>query len=362
MKKLSKFQNVLVIYVVILLLGSVTFTIYLISCLKQYEDNQFTTYINNAIKNKNILKDLNIELSEYETVKNLNQAYKELVNESVITYKEKEKNNYIISFDNVEILEMEMEEGESITKLGVLTFNQLSTKKLSLINNTGLYSYEVNIPSSYSLEINGKLVEKEKRISEENLSGYSGITSAYVPKSFVYKLQGFIKEPHIVVKNSFNEEVELDKNGKILSCCDSFTTDNHAIAMGLLVEDFDILSLAKDYSLFMTNDLGGSMRGFSKLEPYFIKGSSMYNLAKQWANGVDITFVSVHTFKSPMFSNEKLSNFKVYNEKAFSVLVHLDKNMVVKGKDRVDTMNNEWFFIYEDGWKLADMKHVNEGV
>ena len=85
----------------------------------------------------------------------------------------------------------------------------------------------------------------------------------------------------------------------------------------------------------------------------------MYKRIYDWAHGIDITFTSRHTLKNPTFTNEKLSNFVIYSDKAFSVDVTLEKNMTVKGEDRVMKMNDRLSFVYYDGgWKLISMESI----
>ena len=85
----------------------------------------------------------------------------------------------------------------------------------------------------------------------------------------------------------------------------------------------------------------------------------MYEMAWGWATQVDITFVSNHRLKNPVFTNEKLENFIIYNDNAFSVEVTLEKNMIVNGEDKVDKMHDRLYFIYYEGsYKLVDMKSI----
>ena len=119
------------------------------------------------------------------------------------------------------------------------------------------------------------------------------------------------------------------------------------------------MDFAEKYSLFLTNDLTGSEHGFSQLRSYVIDGTDMYNVMYGWAHGIDITFTSRHTLKNPIFTNEKLSNFVIYSDKAFSVDVELEKNMTVKGEDRVMKMNDRLSFVYyNDSWKLISMESL----
>ena len=85
----------------------------------------------------------------------------------------------------------------------------------------------------------------------------------------------------------------------------------------------------------------------------------MYKIAYDWAHGIDITFTSRHRLKDPAFTEEKLSNFVIYSDKAFAVDVSLKKNMVVAGEDRVMEMNDRMYFVYyNDAWRLLSMEAI----
>jgi len=87
----------------------------------------------------------------------------------------------------------------------------------------------------------------------------------------------------------------------------------------------------------------------------------MYDMAYGWSHNVDITFVSSHRLKNPVFTNESVKNFIIYNDNAFSCEVYLEKNMVVSGKDKVDVMHDRLYFIYyEGGYKLVDIKSLEK--
>lgn len=357
--KLNKFKKGLLIYTGVLVLLGGLFVGYVVLSLKDYEANQIDTYVKKALT-KGALSD-EIELSNYETQKDVTKALQNLVDHTEIKIKETQKNHYIITSDGVEIAQLEVEEGKAMTKLGILNYSKLSTKSLTFSNGGALYAYNVQIPSTYTLEVNGITVDPSESTGREVLDGYTDAQSQNAPTNSVYALNGFINKPTIVIKDESQAIVEptIDKNKITVSTF--YKTDDEVEAMSKLVESIDVMKLAKNYSLFMTNDLTGAKHGFGTLEPYFIEGTEVYKQAYQWASGVDISFVSDHTFKNPMFSNERLSQFEIYNKTSFSVLVHLDKNMIITGKERIDTMNSKWYFVYDNGWKLVDMKHIGKG-
>lgn len=364
-KDLSKFKKSILIYILFILLLMVLFISYVINSLYMYENNQPEAFVKNIIKEIRTSKESKyldyskIEINEYEDkgIK-IEDNIKEILKD--VKIEEKENNNFIITSNNIEIIEIVLEKKEHKTRLGILGFNLLAIKDIKLVNEKGIYSYKVTIPSTFKLEINGNMVDEKYIESKDNLDIYNNINSVYAPKMNNYKLDGFIKKPNIKVYNHLNDEVTFNQEGNKIESMDFFTTNDIDIALNKLVESIDIMKLAKDYSLFMTKDLGGTKNGFTKLEKYFIKDSDLYTLANDWATGEDIEFVSTHTLKNPTWTNEKLSNFKIYNDYAFSCLIHLEKNMLVNGKTKVDTMNDEWYFIYENGWKLVDMQYIKE--
>lgn len=129
--------------------------------------------------------------------------------------------------------------------------------------------------------------------------------------------------------------------------------------------EIDVLKVAQDWSLFMSND-----KKFAELKGYLITGSYQYNVAYEYATGVDITFVSNHTLADPAFTENTMTNFKWITDDCFSVDVHFVKHMILKSGKRVDdTMNNRLYFVkYDDTedeidnptWKIASMREILE--
>ncbi len=126
--------------------------------------------------------------------------------------------------------------------------------------------------------------------------------------------------------------------------------------------DVDIERIAKDWSLYLTDDLDGKLNGFYNISQYMIKDSYMYKYAYKWATNVDITFVSSHILDNPTFTDVSLKNFTIYSENAFSCEIYLQKNLTLS-KDRSkkikDKMNERMYFAYYEGeWKLVNMQSI----
>ncbi|MBR6558687.1 MAG: hypothetical protein IKT70_06710 [Clostridia bacterium] len=126
------------------------------------------------------------------------------------------------------------------------------------------------------------------------------------------------------------------------------------------------LEVAEKWSMFVSNDIEGPSHGFGEISQHLIKGSYQYSIATKYANGIDITFTSIHTLMDPPFRNEKVVNFRQITENCFSVDISFDKHMkLYYGKEIIDSMNERWYFLkYSENentpptWRLAAMKEV----
>ena len=132
-------------------------------------------------------------------------------------------------------------------------------------------------------------------------------------------------------------------------------------------EQVDVLQVAQDWSLFMTNDLP-----FSRIQDRLIPGSYQYEVALKYATGVDITFTSQHTLASPAFTDSAVTNFTWITDDCFSVDIRFVKHMRLWYGELVDDpMNDRFYFVRYGGqaeggdaptWKLAGMKEIlNDG-
>jgi len=124
----------------------------------------------------------------------------------------------------------------------------------------------------------------------------------------------------------------------------------------------DVLAVAKMWSLFMTDDLGGSDNGFGQIAKLLLKDSYLYNVAYRWAYGVDITFTSIHILKDPPFGEEIVTDYRRYSDNLFSCRVYLEKYMRLNyGQHVTDKMHSTlWFTLTDDGWKLTAMQEITE--
>ena len=133
----------------------------------------------------------------------------------------------------------------------------------------------------------------------------------------------------------------------------------------------DALEIAKTWSNFLTRDLEGSKNGFGTVKQLFITDSYYYNVAYEYATGIDISFMFGHVLENPPYTEEKVSNFVSYGENMFSCDVHFIKHMKDK-KDRTeeeitDIMNSTFYFLFYDEtndevenprWVVLDIQEI----
>lgn len=127
--------------------------------------------------------------------------------------------------------------------------------------------------------------------------------------------------------------------------------------------EIDLLQIAHDWSLFMSNDLA-----FSEISKYMIKDSYQYEVARKYATGADITYTSAHRLGTPPFTEDLVTNFQWISENSFSVDISFVKHMILNVGTRVDDpMNDRFYFVKydttDDGkdnptWKMISMKEI----
>ena len=375
-KEKTKFQKFLILYSSLLLFCMVIFFIYVGISLVKYENNQIETYMENTLKEirkeaekgniDTLVEGLeSFKKSKYET-NEIKTCLEEMIKNSFLTYKPKKNTEepiYEIYAEDKLLFEITLKEIKKENRLGLFTFSIWKTD--SIINKVeeGMYSYTIEVPSDYKvyindLEVTDDYIKIEDTDSLEELAKYTNIS---VP--IKYELKDFYKTPTIKI---------IDKEGKNTE----YEQDGFYIKKGILTEKIkeeqeaiekikkapDIKKIARDWSLYLTDDLDGKMHGYPTIKNYLVPNGNLQKFAYKWATDIDITFISNHTLDNPIFTNEKVENFEIFNENAFSCEVYLEKNMRVKGKKHKDSMHDKMYFVYlEDEWKLASMKSITGG-
>lgn len=216
--------------------------------------------------------------------------------------------------------------------------------------------------SRYSVTVEGESVAKEAVSVSENKE-YEQLKNYVENMPQVSEIDVAIlkKDAEILVADEAGNPVSFEPGDVLYDFTDRKNTLEEV--PDEVSTEIDILEIAQAWSLFMSND-----KLFAELEAYLIADSYQYNVAKQYATGVDITFTSAHTLANPAFTDASVTNFVWITDQCFSVDVSFVKHMIVgKGKRVDDPMNDRFYFVKyddtEDGidnatWKIASMKEI----
>lgn len=366
--KMTGYKKSLLIWFLLLLIASEACLIYVSTTLKMYEKGNIEGYMTSLIKDMktaskvgNINKYLSYNKveSKYEKNSSFEEGYKELFNESKLSYMKNDKEStYDIYADDTMVASVTLD-SKKVRRLGILSFEEYSIKEIETYSKNGIYNIDVYVNSNYDLYINDIKVSDDDLLSKEEIKEYSEVYDKVdLPYENHYKITNLTKKPKIKVMNGNNEVKVTNEKSNYYGVTYFKTDDKDAAFEKLTNKDYDPLTFAKNWSLFLTADLPGERYGLYTLTPNLVEGTALYKRAYSWATNVDITFTSMHTLDKDTFTNVKMNGFTVYNENAFSVDIYLEKNMtLVNGEKRVDTLNDTFYYAYIDGaYRLITMK------
>lgn len=368
--RISLFKKSIIILIGVIITLTIIFTSYVYMVMKEYEESLIDNYIVKIANNGTLATSLDIkdyDKNKYENSKlSVTKAVSNLLKNSELKIdKVKGKENtYSVSSEGIEIAEVKLKNTGTKKRLLILSIDEWKVVDVHTNFERGVYYYDINIPSNYTLEVNHKKVDDNDILESKDVSGLEKLTEyVEVKKHNYYELNNFVKSADIEIKDEngklveykiVDHKIEINHKFKTYKDYETFKKENNIT--------LDVMALAENWSLFLTDDLKGANHGFNILEPYLIKDSSMYQMAYGWAHNVDITFVSKHSLKNPVFTNGKISNCIKYNDKAFSCEIYLEKNMrVFNNPNKIDIMRDIMYFVdYEGSFKLVDMKAITE--
>ena len=369
-KKKSLYKKTLIIFSTFLIMLSVLFLLYVTSTMVEYEESLVDNHIKKIVENGELADLSTIEdfdTNKYETSNmSASKGLKKMLKSSddiVIEKVANKKNTYEVFVNDASIATVKLKKVGSTRKMAILTIDKWKVDSIESDFKRGIYYYDINIPTNYKLFINGKSVDDKDITKSSDVSDLDRMTEyVEICKTNYYVMDNFVKKPDIKIEDESGKSVDYEiKDNKIEITKEFKTYDSYDEMKDKLAGDIDVLGLAEKWSLFLTDDLKGPWHGFTELSNYLINDSYMYKMAYNWAHNVDITFVSNHSLKNPIFTNEFVKNCTLYNELAFSCEVNLEKNMRVNGNDKVDKLHDYMYFVYYNGgFKLVDMKSVTD--
>lgn len=176
-----------------------------------------------------------------------------------------------------------------------------------------------------------------------------------------YAIAILADDAEITVKDALGDAVLLPKDKTLHDLVGSIRGAEQVPEQ--IAKEVDVLEAARNWSLFMSNDLL-----FAQASRHLLAGSYQYEVARKYATGVDIRYTSEHTLMDPAFTKEQVTNYIQLADNCFSVDISFVKHMRMKtGRKVDDPMNDRFYFVKyddtEDGvdnpqWKIAGMKEI----
>lgn len=359
-KKKSLFKKSLLIYTIVLFILACVFLIFVYGNLKKYEKNLLEPLLLNTIHNLD-KKELQGYLEQANQNTNLLATYQEMTKRDDYKFVGTNDTNYDAYLDGRVLFTIKLKSLGETSCLGLLQYEKFEVEGIVPHLENGLIYYEVKIPSNYKLLVDGNVYDKVTKEEEMPNLDFMYYNDA-MPKMVTYEIKDLERPATIEVENFNGEKVILKQEGVHYTYEETMKLATLEKAKPF-IGDLDIETIAKNWSLFLSQDLSGGNYGFQTFKKYLVEGTDMYKQAYNWAHNIDITFTSKHTLKNPPFTNERIENFVIYGDSAFSCEVYLEKNMVVKGQNQTDAMHDTLSFIKVDGeWKLMNIKGIKDGA
>ena len=355
------FRRAYLLYLVILAILAVVITFRVSDVVVEMSENDLDTIIaHNLVK---LTDEQVVQLFEpnadFETAAQAGNNIRSIFESGDYAVKKSEKEDfYNIYHHGKRILSAKVETVKTVNKFGLLHYNVYNFAGVSPVQGVELYHYDITAPDNYVISVNGKELQPD---STEGVEGFlDGADYTDLPSVCRYSVGKLTGIPEVSVLDSedgmkpvsFDLSEETDLFG-------DYPVYDSLEAAGC---DFDAIDFSEKWSRFLTADLAGGTRGFNTLKPYFIEGSSMYQKARAWATGVDITFVSHHTLDNPPFTDQKVSNVVKYSDDAISADIYLEKHMTLTTRaQRTDVFNSTLYLVKHDGsWKVVNMRGIAE--
>ena len=271
-------------------------------------------------------------------------------------------------------LRVGLHEAEKVTKLMIMNISKWDVTSVVLLDpdrdvsvplvtgEDGLLSYTIEVPEGFTLLLDGSPVDGSVPYTESALPEFEYVAPfTEVPAGREYKFEGLAAELKVSALNNAGAEVTAVQQAPGVYDIPANFAETQ-VAQDLMAGIADPLYIGELWSQFMTDDVAGSYHGFYTVvrECRLLEGSNLYDLAENWADSVDITFVSNHVITG--WNKENINNYIQYNDNLVSCDVYFEKEMRVTGQQRIDVFDNRMYFvnitdpaIATPGWYLADM-------
>lgn len=203
--------------------------------------------------------------------------------------------------------------------------------------------YQLLAPSNVTVTVNGIPVTEDaveesgiRGTAEEYLEAYTQI-----PSYNRYDLGWFYGEPEIYGINEAGEAVDIVYN-ESEHCYEAAFGGNKVFQA--MVEDY-VIQVVTDYAMYVSNDAP-----YNSLDKYFPKKSALLaGIKKNQREWFD-------AHQKPEVKNQKMTEFIVYSEDAFSAQVYLEQYMYVPFSKKTEMLVTDlhiYFVKIDDAWKVS---------
>ena len=240
-----------------------------------------------------------------------------------------------------------------------------NTLKYAGENRIPLTYKRITVPESYRVSADGRDIPESSAVRTEDEELDEVRRFADIPDYMEYAVAVLKDNAPISIKDGSGRAVDLSgyENADVIDLAG--TISGAESVPDEILSEIDVLTVAEMWSKFMSADLEGGGYGFWNLSEYLIEGSKLYDDALKWANGIDITFTSIHTLGNPPFTDEKVTNYIRLGDDCFRCDISFVKHMFISGRDEMkDNTNLRFYFVRNNGygspWRVAYIKEIVE--
>ena len=227
----------------------------------------------------------------------------------------------------------------------------LTYKRISAPDNYVILLDGNEVSLSYAEKIDDEMMNEVRRFSD-------------VPEYLLYTVAVLKDDAEISVKDETGKDVDISaySSSNEIDLTRPQTTSDPV--PDDILSQIDVLEVAELWSKFMSADIADGSYGFWTISQYLIEGSNIYEYARKWANGIDITFISIHSLGNPPFTDELVTNYVRLSDNCFSCDISFVKHMYIERTGaRDESSNHRYWFVLQDSyagpvWKLACMKEI----
>lgn len=286
------------------------------------------------------------DVSEYSSPAEYTKYFENILRNDEISYKESDVANvYDIYSGNEVVASVRIGSNNVFDKFNFSGWKFLNAKVIPYMYDT--FNKTIVVDKNYSVTINGKELSKDYIVKEkstamgEYMTGITGVLYG----TYVYKIEGFLVEPEIIVVDKNGNKVE--NTSEAIDMAEFLSFDKNSMDSGKIQR-------VKDTFLMYFEHMN-KMKTFEEMEAYLVKDTDAYELIKSAQKSLEW----VTPVKKIEIVEQKIEDYVLYNENYFSCNLYMNVE-----KNYGYTTKNEYFdacvlFKKVDGQWYIDLFMLN---